>query len=288
VQDLCTGDDVELVLGETYGLRVWSIYSTADINGYGQWNTAPDDFRLIGHFGNEWDLTQPLVGRCQADDDRLEQYVTFGSHMDAELVEFTVRNIVSEILEVLPETVPMMDLSRTRIHVHFGRAVRSVDWMLEDPFDDSRRLLVPSDFMQQVRTQELTRALVSITGRPLPHAVGHPACTCGIYAYHDKNSLQLRKTENSRGFVLGLVRAYGHVTLGTKGLRAEKAQAIAVTTPQDCALPDRIIAPILAGWKAAGITILPTPTHLLDFAEHGGYLENPDDLQPEKKEQADG
>lgn len=284
VQDLCTGNDVELVLGETYGLREWSIYSSDDLGLLSFGGSLPQDFRLLGHFGNEWDPTQPLVGTCQSDGTQLMTVIEVDNNLDVELVEFTVRKEMSNILQNLTDTLPIADPRTVRAYVQMGRITRSVDWMLDDPFSDRHRLQVPSDFMEFLGGVGFADIQLRVVGKPLPHPVGHPLCTCGIYAYHDRRSLSLSRVSGSRGFVLGLVRAYGHVTIGTKGLRAEKAQAVALTLPQECtALSDRVIAPVLAEWKAAGITILPTPRDLLDFAERGGYLENPDDLQKEVK-----
>lgn len=288
VQDLCTGDDVELVMGATYGLREWSIYSSTDLGLLSLGGFLPEDIRLVGHFGNEWDLTKPLQGTCQSEVAQVDVEIELdrAALVDAELIEFAIRKRVAEVTFDWSSVAPLLDPVRARAHLYLGRTIRPVDWMLDDPFSGSHRIQIPSDVLREVRGQEEATVLFRLTSPPLAHPVGHPLCTCGIYAYHDRRSLALRKPENSRGFVLGLVRAYGHVTTGTKGLRAEKAQTVAVTLPLQCALPDRAIAPMLAEWKAANIAIFPTPWDLFDFAERGGYLENPDDLQ--KEAEADG
>lgn len=64
------------------------------------------------------------------------------------------------------------------------------------------------------------------------HQVTDPDCTCGFYAYTEAEPLL--KNSVTTGFypaVFGLVKAWGHVTQGTHGFRAEKAQIVALTRP---------------------------------------------------------
>lgn len=279
IQDLCTGDDVELVLGSTYGLREWSVLSSCDFLYRGG---TPVDLRLFGHYGSPWDPTVAFEGVCAkpSASTSLEIKLEQLDLMNEERMEFAIRTRVSELLSDWPTLAPILDPSRVRAHLYLGRTIRSVDWMLEDPLSEEWRLQIPSDLMRGVRGLKEAIVVFELSGPSLPHPVGHPLCTCGIYAYHDKSSLGLRRAETARGFVVGLVRAFGHVTLGTKGLRAAKAQVVALTLPQQCDLPDRVVAPALEQWKDAGISVFSAPEHLFDFATQGGYLERPEDLQP--------
>lgn len=53
--------------------------------------------------------------------------------------------------------------------------------------------------------------------------IAHPDCTCGFYAYHDGIS-----HAQNPGDVIGVVEAFGKVTIGEQGFRAEKAVIRAV------------------------------------------------------------
>lgn len=48
-------------------------------------------------------------------------------------------------------------------------------------------------------------------------------CSCGIYAVHNPEDV------DTRGWVFGSIKAYGKVTLGTRGFRAAKAEIEAIT-----------------------------------------------------------
>lgn len=52
-----------------------------------------------------------------------------------------------------------------------------------------------------------------------------PSCTCGFYAYHDLDAL----AENAYDATFtGVVRVHGRIVVGEKGLRAEKAEIVAL------------------------------------------------------------
>lgn len=56
------------------------------------------------------------------------------------------------------------------------------------------------------------------------HRVAQLDCTCGFYAYFDREANPYHKNGN----VLGLVEGFGNVTVGSRGFRAEKAKLVAL------------------------------------------------------------
>lgn len=75
----------------------------------------------------------------------------------------------------------------------------------------------------QYRMNPLTLAIESPT-TPERCDVVHPDCTCGFYAYWTVDAASVTRDCN----VIGVVEAYGKVTVGEKGFRAEKAKILAV------------------------------------------------------------
>lgn len=56
------------------------------------------------------------------------------------------------------------------------------------------------------------------------HRPGTLDCTCGYYAYFDREANPYHKDGN----MLGLVEGFGNVTVGSRGFRAEKAKLVAL------------------------------------------------------------
>lgn len=66
------------------------------------------------------------------------------------------------------------------------------------------------------------------TGYYLAHndsVVPRPDCTCGFYAYHDMAALKANAYDAEW---VGIIRAHGRIVVGEKGLRAEKAEVVAL------------------------------------------------------------
>jgi hypothetical protein len=57
------------------------------------------------------------------------------------------------------------------------------------------------------------------------HPVPKPECTCGFYAYHSVAALNQNKYNDQW---VGVIRAYGRIVIGEKGLRAQKAEVVAL------------------------------------------------------------
>lgn len=66
--------------------------------------------------------------------------------------------------------------------------------------------------------------------------VASPRCTCGFYAYYDG-------TIYAPGRITGIIEGYGHVTVGTKGFRCEKAiiRALYLPTPKSLTFSDFLV-----------------------------------------------
>lgn len=70
--------------------------------------------------------------------------------------------------------------------------------------------------------------------RDKPHKPGAMGCSCGYWVYHDLTlSATWASTANLHRapYVVGLVHAYGNMTRGSKGYRAEHADIAALITP---------------------------------------------------------
>jgi hypothetical protein len=282
IQALCTNleSDVELVLGSIYGLREWFVYS-----GRGPGYAPVTDFTLVGHYGQPWDPTVLNQAECRATPpiERMTVEIDARYHTHPDDVEREVRIHVDRWLDNPPGSI---DYSTAKLYVSFTSGSgflsgsQSADWLLDDPVHESRRLAVSQNFMTILEKNGAARVYVKITGQPSKHEVGHPRCTCGIYAYHDLNSLRVSDGGGTYGTVYGLVEGTGHVTVGTKGFRAEKAQVRALTLPQRCTLPSHYIRGQVDRWLASGIAVFPNLLDLFQFAQEGGFLSRPEDLQP--------
>lgn len=289
IQDICTGPveepDTELVLGNIYGLREWFIYSSADY--YGR-NDLPPDMRLIGHFGQVWEPTEELIGDCRAGNLHHKWSADIDGAQDAEDIEYSIRDSISTWLSNDAIAYANVDFATARAYLSFSTdgpftdAWRPADWLLDDPFQPTKRVQIPIDFMRRYTETGRGSFTFRLVGKPREHKVGYPSCTCGIYAYHSKDSLRVSAPYERAvwGTAYGLIQASGFVTVGTKGFRAEKAKTVAMTLPQYCDLPDDVTAPVIQQWKDHGITVLPDLPALVAFAEHGGFLEKPENLKP--------
>lgn len=283
VQKLCTGslseDDAALTLGEVYGLREWFLYPE---------NSTPRTAKMVGHFTQPWDPTQTQVAECYAHAQQIKREIPIPKGLDAEEVSFVIRKFVQDwIAEELLDH-PDIDFATTRAYIaipgssSFERSWRSVDWLLEDPFSSVHNLQIPHAFLASLKKHK-TQVTIRVVGKPRPHAVGHPKCTCGIYAYHSRDTIQMSSPDASppSGIVLGMIKGYGYVTVGTKGFRAEKVDVVALTLPQRSNLEPLVIGQLINSWRKANITILPDLPALLSFADRGGYLLKQEDLNLE-------
>jgi len=80
----------------------------------------------------------------------------------------------------------------------------------------------PGELVAECQTDRLRllamASLISYDVQIDPHVAPVKGCTCGIYATHEPGS------RDTTGIILGSIKAYGRIILGTEGFRAEKAQ----------------------------------------------------------------
>lgn len=215
-------------------------FSMNELYGLRQWNLRPHpetgQLRLVGHRGHVWDPTGPNIATCT----KKNEYVTHHFIVTAAEVyasELTFEEIVAgRTLELLEQhsTVASVTISPG---LYAGRSVIATPEMLAAPRDAdwgwNIKLLDPETLGVGARGElkrDSLRVGVTVNTLVTPHAIAHPTCTCGFYAYTDRASIY-QNSHSSPMAMFGLVRLYGHVTQGTRGLRAERAETVALTMP---------------------------------------------------------
>lgn len=71
------------------------------------------------------------------------------------------------------------------------------------------------------------------------HDVPNDQCTCGFYAYTDPAVVRFDRITYP-DHIIGAVKCYGRVLIGTKGFRAEKAEIVMLRTPRNKSIADKI------------------------------------------------
>jgi len=245
IQQLCTdlsAQEPELVLEPLYGIRQWTV-------GDPRYRDS-----LTGHFQYRWHLSEE---RYTATCDRQRRYV----QTRAEALNLTREQVSSvQLVEELafqltrgkffPEeranaglshlsvrasgVYPGKDPAELRsyvfrpgytnsLHVHGPNAYDQIELSLKSALTTTlHELLMLSHDSYAVVVEFSTYELWN-------HRPADPACTCGFYAYHTRHGLVNNMAEGFGLNVFGLVRATGHATLGTDGLRAEHCEIVALT-----------------------------------------------------------
>lgn len=95
-----------------------------------------------------------------------------------------------------------------------------------------------------------------------PHHVAIKNCSCGFHAYFDGTNDYAGEDS-----ITGVIEGYGHVTVGAKGLRCEKAKIVALVVPR------RRRAPSLARWWQTAMWALASLVSLVGllFARAGSH-----------------
>lgn len=93
------------------------------------------------------------------------------------------------------------------------------------------------------------------------HRVASDECSCGFYAYLDPSANAYCFSDAPRG----IVKAYGAVTVGSRGFRAEKAQIVALVDSRR-----RVLAALTA---AFGLAVLAVLVWVLPDHPHGLWQE---------------
>ncbi len=217
IQQLCTNleGDTELVVGEVYGMRQWSLRSTQDGSS------------LFGHNDFSWDTTGTQWSVCR------ELDVSEQVALNREFLEYELVRRVRQLFDQSPNsTVVWVSLEGSTVlmllrreHVFNGFRVQ-----LELPWSITSILYSASiDGMPNMNRRGLLRFTLEATSSVDTHDVTDPRCTCGFYAYTNPEALY----ENSRrkaDSYFGIMKAWGYVSEGTRGFRAQKAQIVGLTS----------------------------------------------------------
>ena len=88
---------------------------------------------------------------------------------------------------------------------------------------------------------------------PRKHRPGGIGCSCGYWCYHDLAASASWKPAGLLLGVVGVVHAYGLMTRGSKGYRAQFADIAALVRP-DWAdrreMPEAVVAAVIASWSS--------------------------------------
>lgn len=226
IQKLCTGAP-EFVVGEIYGLRQW--FDVVDpFSGYGP-TTG-----LVGHNNMSWTPGQVHTATCNRKAENLTQHLTLVGDYDPD-PNRRIELLVDEIYQYIGNFFDA-DPDIHAVDIHVGSPDPEAGEAARDEYKSSqelrnvlyRRVSAVRDAKPWAPIQVSLFALQQIP----EHRVTDPTCTCGFYAYTDAAALY----DNSANYsfvpsVFGIVKAYGLVTQGTRGFRAEKAEIVSLTMP---------------------------------------------------------
>ena len=211
IQQMCTGS--ELVMGSVYGMRQWFI----NLPG---WSSPRGS--LEGHTGASWHPRGQNTAACRVIDRYLDEFVTgirSGSSVSSPM-DFA-QDIVTNVRRLFEKYPDSKIINSKHAGAVFHRG--------NDYLDPAMRY-----------TEGVWRGWGSSGQHSLSvllpmeeHDIADPVCRCGFYAYTDENSLIRNSITDVDNTVFGIIRAWGHVTEGTKGFRAEHAEIIGMTYPME-------------------------------------------------------
>lgn len=209
IQQLCTGD-AELVVGSIYGLRQWSVIEAdnrfAGVKG-----------GLYGHNGYAWNVDGHNEATCalaklwvphttEHRDERMSRKEVIACVMSA-MFSFYVWYFSMPVVV----TIGVGGKSFTKT---FGNRNLVASW-IEEFFPRFGKRQVTLDFRVGSDVQN-------------NHEIISPNCTCGFYAYTNEDYLRKNSVEMNYN-VFGIVRAWGNVTIGSGGFRAQYAEIVGLT-----------------------------------------------------------
>lgn len=111
---------------------------------------------------------------------------------------------------------------------------------LSNPFAKNRNLNPTFTVSYDLSDGELEAAKEALREIESQHPVPVPNCGCGFWAYTDASAWDHVDLEETVGGVIGVIAGWGNVLVGTKGIRAEKADVLAVTRPRNATLERRL------------------------------------------------
>lgn len=224
IQQACTNlsSDSELVLGEIYGLRQWRVRELMDGSPY-----------LSGHRGFQWNPTGPNEASCNITERSSFYSLSLLSGCSEDNLYYELRRFLAD----KSTNHPTADKATIYISVR-GQGVslctRMVRINLRELLAGFRPWEIKSESgvyqIDDITSEAGSRISFEIDFiEPVPaHEITDPSCTCGFYAYTDEKALAFNS--NTYGeHVFGIVKAWGHVTIGTKGFRSQYAEIVGLT-----------------------------------------------------------
>jgi hypothetical protein len=301
IQDMCTGDEPDFTIEPVYGLRHWRLYYDVDDGGTRSRRLVGHNGMAWQIDGGEHVASCKRGSKRFQHDIELSNITSFSELLSAltrgikdavdasglqpfETVYVAMMSFpqpryqlkISDMwvrddappspakLELdqspalkLPAQVPNTDTAIININ--------SRGWVEAEP--DARTHSIISRMYTALRELDLYRPYLTVAGggtdMQIDHPVAHPSCTCGFYAYTSPQALYANTpwSYSSAGEVYGLVRGYGHVTVGSLGFRAEKADIVALTWPGALKAPD-----------APGVHLVSDLDELVAWARQKQYL----------------
>lgn len=229
IQKLCTNleSDTELVLGEIYGMRQWNFYQ-------GHNEELP---RLMGHYSHRWSITETNTASCGIKERNPRIWRDFlpnDTKSPNERIEEGIQTLFTKFPDAVSADVsiivyPQPDTDEERIML-IDTVHRSPSGEYTSPWDVYWSSPSTVSIMGVPGKAQFGNVDIRITATiPVPeHTVTDTICTCGIYAYTDPKSLE-DNSSYSTCAMFGIIKAWGKVTVGTKGFRAEHAKIIGLT-----------------------------------------------------------
>lgn len=203
LQRMCTDltGEGELVVGSIYGLREWFLERDG----------------LYGHNWYSWNAAGVNEATCDVFPRTYSR--TFYNYTPNEIV-WDVQNTLRNMFDQHSQAVS--------VTVRVGSDVQTTEFTRKDFLDD-----VSTWFKKLYPDGGRVDLDVTFTPDEDVHSIAMPACTCGFYAFTDSLSLDENSSRTSDA-IYGIVRAWGQVTVGTKGFRAQYAEIMGLTEPRVC------------------------------------------------------
>lgn len=223
VQQLCTNldEEPEFVVGEVYGMRQWFLREDS---------TGPN---LYGYNDFAWNLDQPNQAGCT-----LSYWSSYGNLAVYEQValsryplDYALERSIRQLFQENPNShVAYIDLEGSDTTVAVPRHAIEGGLSIKHPWSFTRGYheIYINGKPNPYSYQGVLRFRLKVSFPITPHDVTDPRCTCGFYAYTSPEALY-DNSRGAKGSYFGIIKAWGKVTQGTKGFRAEKAQIVGLT-----------------------------------------------------------
>jgi len=253
IQSEHSGDSTELVPGAIYGLRHWNVARI----------TSGEDSGLFlsGHYNHLWREVVGERATCKRISRFMftEQVYPSDNGKDRDSLEKDVLHTVAFIRERMRQFIGA-SYSEDNVSI-------SQSYIFNTPYDT---LLLNEKSFNVVNNLETSHdtsgSYVMGVEVAFEYAVPNPCdgpvamdCTCGFYASYERFFRDDIFTARAHGF-FGIMRGYGHVTLGEKGFRAERADVVAI-----CSAPHELVGTDKLLNLPSSVKILRSLQELFDY-----------------------